>query len=54
VTFIATIILYRQYKGRIMDNNIPFAATIGGGFPGGILLGYAMKKVIRITAVVYF
>jgi uncharacterized membrane protein (Fun14 family) len=26
--------------------------TIGGGFFGGILIGYAMKKVIKIAAVV--
>jgi uncharacterized membrane protein (Fun14 family) len=46
--------LYRQYKGRIMDNNIisPFAATIGGGFLGGVLLGYAIKKIIRIAAII--
>jgi uncharacterized membrane protein (Fun14 family) len=35
-----------------LDTNTlgPFAATIGGGFIGGVLLGYAMKKVIRIAA----
>jgi uncharacterized membrane protein (Fun14 family) len=30
----------------------PFAATIGGGFFGGILLGNAIKKVIRIVALI--
>jgi uncharacterized membrane protein (Fun14 family) len=30
----------------------PFAATIGGGFLGGVLLGYAIKKVIRIAALI--
>ena len=30
----------------------PFAGTIGGGFLGGMLAGYAIKKVIRIAAVV--
>jgi uncharacterized membrane protein (Fun14 family) len=29
-----------------------FSATIGGGFFGGILLGYAIKKVLRLIAVV--
>jgi uncharacterized membrane protein (Fun14 family) len=28
------------------------AVTIGGGFFGGILIGYAVKKVIKIAAVV--
>ena len=28
------------------------AVTIGVGFFGGILIGYAMKKVIKIAAVV--
>jgi uncharacterized membrane protein (Fun14 family) len=30
----------------------PFAATIGGGFFGDVLLGYAIKKVIRIAALI--
>lgn len=28
------------------------SATIGGGFFGGILLGYAIKKVLKLVAVV--
>jgi uncharacterized membrane protein (Fun14 family) len=37
-----------------LDTNTisPLAATIGGGFFGGILMGYAIKKIIRIAAVV--
>jgi uncharacterized membrane protein (Fun14 family) len=37
-----------------MDNNTlsPFAATIGGGFLGGLLLGYALKKVVRLIAII--
>jgi uncharacterized membrane protein (Fun14 family) len=27
-------------------------ATIGGGFLGGILIGYALKKVVKVVAVV--
>ncbi len=30
----------------------PTAATIGGGFFLGILIGYALKKVIKIVAVI--
>jgi uncharacterized membrane protein (Fun14 family) len=30
----------------------PFAATTGGGFLGGLLLGYAIKKFIRIAAII--
>jgi uncharacterized membrane protein (Fun14 family) len=32
----------------IIENLIPTAASIGGGFFIGILLGYFVKKVIRI------
>jgi uncharacterized membrane protein (Fun14 family) len=28
------------------------AATVGGGFFGGILLGYAIKKVVKLIAVI--
>ena len=28
------------------------SATIGGGFLGGLLLGYALKKIVKIVAVV--
>jgi uncharacterized membrane protein (Fun14 family) len=27
-------------------------ATIGGGFAGGVLLGYALKKVVKLLAVI--
>jgi uncharacterized membrane protein (Fun14 family) len=30
----------------------PTAATVGGGFFAGVLLGYALKKVIKIAAVI--
>lgn len=30
----------------------PFIGTIGGGFFGGMLAGYAIKKIMRIAAVV--
>ena len=28
------------------------SATIGGGFAGGLLIGYALKKVVKLIAVV--
>ena len=31
---------------------MPFAGTIGGGFFVGLLAGYAIKKVIKIVAVI--
>ena len=34
------------------DVTTSVSATIGGGFVGGILLGYAMKKVFKLIAVV--
>jgi uncharacterized membrane protein (Fun14 family) len=36
----------------IVDSFGPAAATLGGGFFVGILIGYALKKVIKIVAVV--
>lgn len=35
-----------------MDNFGPVAATVGGGFFAGILVGYALKKVVKILAIV--
>jgi uncharacterized membrane protein (Fun14 family) len=35
-----------------IDNFGSITAIVSGGFFGGVLLGYAMKKVIRIAAVV--
>ena len=35
-----------------IDNFNSVAATVGGGFLGGILIGYAMKKVVKLAAVV--
>jgi uncharacterized membrane protein (Fun14 family) len=31
---------------------MPFAGTIGGGFFVGLLAGYAIKKVIKIVAII--
>jgi uncharacterized membrane protein (Fun14 family) len=36
----------------IIDSFGPAASTIGGGFFVGILIGYALKKVIKIAAVI--
>jgi uncharacterized membrane protein (Fun14 family) len=30
----------------------PFAGTIGGGFFQGVIVGYAIKKVIKLAAVI--
>jgi uncharacterized membrane protein (Fun14 family) len=30
----------------------PLAATIGGGFFGGVLLGYAITKIVRIATII--
>ena len=34
------------------DTITSISATIGGGFVGGLLLGYALKKVVKLIAVV--
>jgi uncharacterized membrane protein (Fun14 family) len=36
----------------IVESFVPAAATMGGGFFVGILVGYALKKVIKILAVI--
>jgi uncharacterized membrane protein (Fun14 family) len=36
----------------IIDSFGPTAATIGGGFFVGVLVGYALKKVIKLLAVI--
>jgi uncharacterized membrane protein (Fun14 family) len=36
----------------IVESFGPTAATMGGGFFVGVLIGYALKKVIKIIAVV--
>jgi uncharacterized membrane protein (Fun14 family) len=33
-----------------LDENL--AATLGGGFIGGIFIGYALKKIIKIIAII--
>jgi uncharacterized membrane protein (Fun14 family) len=35
-----------------IENFIPTAATLGGGFFVGVLIGYVLKKVIKIVAVI--
>lgn len=35
-----------------LDNFSSVAATVGGGFFVGILIGYALKKVVKIVAIV--
>jgi uncharacterized membrane protein (Fun14 family) len=36
----------------ILDSFVPTVATMGGGFFAGILIGYALKKVIKLVAVI--
>jgi uncharacterized membrane protein (Fun14 family) len=31
---------------------VPFAGTVGGGFFVGLIIGYAIKKVIKLAAVI--
>jgi uncharacterized membrane protein (Fun14 family) len=35
-----------------VNDLMPFAGTIGGGFFVGLLAGYAIKKIIKIAAVI--
>lgn len=41
------------YHNEVTLENLPsIAATIGGGFFTGALIGYALKKVVKVAAVV--
>jgi uncharacterized membrane protein (Fun14 family) len=35
-----------------MDLNSTFIATVGGGFFTGVLIGYALKKVIKLVSII--
>ena len=37
----------------IVDSFGPTAATLGGGFFVGVLIGYALKKVIKLVAIIF-
>src|ERR687890_1954005 len=37
---------------NIIESFLPTAATLGGGFFIGVLIGYALKKVIKMVAVI--
>jgi uncharacterized membrane protein (Fun14 family) len=36
----------------VVESFVPTAATLGGGFFVGALIGYALKKVIKVVAVI--
>ena len=40
------------YYNMNVDNINSIIATMGGGFFGGLLLGYALKKVVKLIAVI--
>ena len=42
--------LLDQVRSMNLDENL--AVTLGGGFFGGILIGYALKKVIKVVAII--
>src|SRR5215213_10544214 len=37
---------------NIVESFVPTAATMGSGFFAGVLIGYALKKVIKIVAII--
>ena len=41
-----------RYRLRCMNLDENLAVTLGGGFFGGILIGYALKKIIKIVAII--
>jgi uncharacterized membrane protein (Fun14 family) len=41
-----------NYRREVLNLNENLAVTLGGGFFGGILIGYALKKIIKIVAII--
>jgi uncharacterized membrane protein (Fun14 family) len=39
-------------RGNVLNLDENLVVTIGGGFFGGILIGYALKKIIKIVAII--
>ena len=53
VRFIASnTAVYTVDKSMIMDNISSIGEVVDGGFFGGLLLGYALKKVVKLIAVI--
>ena len=53
VRFIASnTAVYTVDKSMIMDNISSIGAVVGGGFLGGLLLDYALNKVVKLIAVI--
>ena len=46
--FICIVSIFRNMN----ENLTSIVATIGGGFFAGILIGYALKKVLKVAAIV--
>jgi uncharacterized membrane protein (Fun14 family) len=49
-----TVIYPRGYIIHRMsvDSINPIVASVGGGFFGGLLIGYALKKVVKLLAII--
>jgi uncharacterized membrane protein (Fun14 family) len=43
---------YEVVRAMFTDSLASASVVIGGGFFGGILLGYALKKIVKIVAVI--
>src|SRR5918996_5167008 len=43
---------YGYYRRKVLNLDENLAVTIGRGFFGGILIGYALKKIIKIVAII--
>ncbi len=41
-----------SYDDNMVTDLAPFAGTVGGGFLIGLITGYAIKKVIKLAAVI--
>jgi uncharacterized membrane protein (Fun14 family) len=50
--FTSLLLTYIYLQAKSLNLNENLTVTIGGGFFGGILIGYALKKIIKIVAII--
>ena len=50
--YIHVLASYLQVISMSTDIIASISATIGGGFFGGLLIGYALKKIVKLIAVI--
>jgi uncharacterized membrane protein (Fun14 family) len=50
--YIHVLVSYLRWLTLDTETITSVSATLGGGFFGGLLFGYAIKKVVKLIAVI--